>query len=90
MRYFFPKCCFGARLLGAPGLPFLVPANAHGMVSNPLFILGVVAPPSWSLSIPLPSDASLKGTRLNTQSWWVNLSTILPLQTSNALQLTLH
>ena len=41
------------------------------------------------MKLGIPNNPSLKGVKLNTQVWWINLSTILPIETSNGVQLVL-
>lgn len=41
------------------------------------------------MQLAIPNSPKLEDVTVNTQTWWVNLSTITPIKTSNAVELVL-
>lgn len=84
-----PRGNLGLLLLDlAPRSPTKLPGGCLGLV-HPLLILGAVPPPKWVMQVPLPKDQSLNGLCLAAQTWWIQIGSVVPIQTSNGVLLGL-
>lgn len=87
----------GVVVFDAKGPPYTLPflfADGCSVMPNilsPTFVVlpGQVLGPNWTYPLDVPNEASLQGACLAFQSWWINLSTVFPMATSNSVLLGL-
>ena len=78
-----PRRHIGLAVLGAPVKTYSFPILFNGCVSvdwRSYVLLGAVAPPTGTFPLGIPNVAALTGVEVNTQVWWVNLATVLPIE----------